>query len=291
MSEPGPRPGRHRRRAIVTRQPVIGGAPVSVIRPRYGREVREYRDEPPIGALPGRLRGALVLGTMLSVVAIAFGAGVYYVYASSLLRVKVAEVEGAALTSPNDLAAQAALFNHSLVTADLSAAEARVEQLPLVKDATIERHWPRTIRIVVTERQPCGVWEQSGVAYTIDRDGVVLGTGTAIAPPPGAPVIRSFEQGSRIQGEKVDASAVEAASRIWTELPARLGVAVTEVAFLVDKGVQVTTDDGQVALLGDASGIDYKLAAWAAMAQEADERGIVYRAIDLRFGNRPVLIQ
>ena len=286
MSEPGPRPGHHRRRAIVTRQPVIGGPAVSVVRPRYGRELE---DEPQTSRLYGRLRGFLVLGAVLSVVVVAMGAGVYYVYSSSLLRVKVAEVEGASLTSPNDLAAQAALFNESLLTADLAAAEARVEQLPLVQGARIERHWPRTVRIVVTERQPWGLWEQSGVLYTIDREGVVLGT--SIAAPPNAPVIKSFQQGSRIQGDRVDRNAVDAAERIWSELPARLGVEVSEVAFLADKGVQVTTGDGQVALLGDASGIDYKLAAWAAMAQEADARGIVYSAIDLRFGNRPVLIQ
>ena len=287
MSEPGPRPGHHRRRAIVTRHPVIGGPAVSVARPRNGHEV--------IGELPprkrdyGRLRGLLVLGTVFSVMAIALGAGLYYVYTSSLLRVKVAEVDGAVYTSPNELAAQAGLFNESLVTADLEAAAARVEQMPLVKDATVERQWPRTIRITVVERQPWGIWEQSGVAYTIDRDGIVMGT--SIAAPANAPVIKSFEQGSRIQGEAVDQDAVEAAARIWTELPAQLGVQVTEVAFLADKGVQVTTSDGQVALLGDASGIEYKLAAWAAMARAADERGIVYRAIDLRFGNRPVLIQ
>jgi hypothetical protein len=115
--------------------------------------------------------------------------------------------------------------------------------------------------------------------------------GTTIAPPPGAPVIRSSEQGSRIQGERVDIHAVQAAARIWSDLPARLGVEVTEVAFLAGMGVQVTTSDGQVALLGDASGVDYKLAAWAAISDEALRQGIVYRVIDLRFGNRPVLVQ
>lgn len=313
MREPGPRPGhRHHRKAIVTRQPVIGGRPASVIRPPYGGEIepviglprarRVDVDGPTIGAAPARrpapaatapgrrsYRGIVVLGAVFVVIAGALGAGAWAVYASSLLRVNVAEVEGAALTDPHEIAGVAALFQESMLTADLAAAEARIEQLPLVKEANIEKRWPRTIHITVVERQPWGVWEQMGVAYTIDRDGVVLGT--TIAPPPDAPVIRSSEQGSRIQGDRVDAHAVDAAARIFADLPSALGVEVTEVAFLAGMGVQVTTSDGQVALFGDASGIDYKIAAWAAMADEADRQGIVYRTIDLRFGNRPVLVQ
>jgi cell division protein FtsQ len=289
MNEPGTRPGHpHRRRAIVTRQPVIGGGRVAVVRPRYGRETEP---EIPIGLPPQgrRYRAIALIGCVAVLVFAAMGAGSYFIYNSNLLRVNVAEVEGAALTNPHEIAGTAALFQDSMLTADFEAAEDRIRQMPLVQDASIERSWPRTIRITVVERQPWGTWEQAGVAYTIDREGVVLGT--TIAAPAGAPVIRSSEQGSRIQGDRVDRHAVDAAARLFADLPGRLGVGVTEVAFLAGKGVQVTTDDGQVALLGDASGIDYKLATWAAMSAQADEEGIVYRIIDLRFGNRPVLVQ
>jgi cell division protein FtsQ len=257
-----------------------------MVRPRYGREAREYEEGP---HRERRLRGFLVLGAVLAVVIGALSTGAYFGYTSNLVRVKVTEVEGAVLSSPEEIAARAELFGESLLTADLAAAEGRIREMPLIQDATLERRWPRTVRIVVTERQAWGVWEQSGVAYTIDAEGVVLGT--TVAPPSGSPVIRSSEQGSRLPGDRVDRHAVDATARIWTQLPAQLGVEVTEVAFLAGKGVQVTTGDGQVALFGDSSGIDYKIAAWAAMARKAAEEGIVYRAIDLRFGNRPVLVQ
>jgi cell division protein FtsQ len=286
MKQPGPRPGTRHRKAIVTRQPVIGGRPVSVVRPRYGREIDDRHDEPP---RERRWRGVFVLCAVLTVFVGIAGAAAYFGYQSNIVRVKVAEVEGASLSSPEEIAGQAALFGESMVTADFEAAARRIEAMPLIQDARVERRWPRTIRIVVTERQPWGTWEQAGAAYTIDREGVVLGT--TVAPPPDAPVIRSSEQGTRIPGDRVDRHAVDATARIWSDLPAQLGVEVTEVAFLAGKGVQVTTGDGQVALLGDASGIDYKLAAWAAMARRAEAEGIVYRAIDLRFGNRPVLVQ
>jgi hypothetical protein len=64
---------------------------------------------------------------------------------------------------------------------------------------------------------------------------------------------------------------------------------VSEVRFLGSKGVQVTTADGQSALLGDSSSIAYKLAVWAAVSTQAARQGINYTSIDLRYGNRPVL--
>jgi cell division protein FtsQ len=236
-----------------------------------------------------RYRGFIILGAAFALVVAAIGGGGYALHNSSLFRVKTVEVEGAVLSSPNQLAAEAGLFRQSLLTADLAAATQRLRAMPLVKDAHIERRWPNTVRITVIERTPWGVWEQDGVPYTIDRDGVVLGT--TYPAPPNAPVIKSSEKGTRLPGERVDHAAVDAASRIWTELPGQLGVEVTEVAFLAGMGVRVTTGDGQIALLGDASGIDYKLAAWAAMAGEARAQGIAYTTIDLRFGNRPVLVQ
>ena len=158
--------------------------------------------------------------------------------------------------------------------------------LPLVKSASVERAWPHTLTITVREREPWGIWEQSGVQYTIDRDGVVLGLFQA---PEGAPIIKSAEQGGRRQGDRVDYQAVEAAVQIYGELPGALGVGVAEVAFLAGKGVQVTTSDSRTALFGDSSSISYKLAVWGATQKQAHAQGIEYTTIDLRFGNRPVL--
>jgi cell division protein FtsQ len=175
-----------------------------------------------------------------------------------------------------------------MFTADLAGALDRIRAYPLVSAAQIERSWPSTIHIRIAERQPWGTWQQQGVKYTIDRDGVVLGT--TIPAPTGSPVIQSSEQGSRIQGDHVDVQAIQATAEIYQELPQQLGTQVAEVAFLAGKGVKVTTTDGRSALFGDSSGIAYKIAAWAAMAKEADREGISYSAIDLRAGNRPVLI-
>ena len=82
---------------------------------------------------------------------------------------------------------------------------------------------------------------------------------------------------------------MDAAAEIYEKLPRQLGTTVKQVSFIAGKGVQVTTTNNQTALLGDSSSIAYKLAVWAAMAQQAQTQRISYTTIDLRYGNRPVL--
>lgn len=185
-----------------------------------------------------------------------------------------------------DLLQKAGLWDQSMFTADLTAAQHRIAAMPLVDSVEIARAWPDSIKITVTERQPWGTWEQSGVDYVIDHTGVVIDRGKAAA---GSPIIKSSEPGNREIGDHVDYQAVDAAAEIYKQLPAALGSTVSDVSFVAGKGVQVTTADGQTALFGDSSSIDYKLAVWAAVQKEAREKGLQYTTVDLRFGNRPVV--
>jgi cell division protein FtsQ len=196
------------------------------------------------------------------------------------------EVVGNERISAGTVVESTGLLGESMFDANLAAAQTALYQQPLVNSVTIERHWPHTIRIVLEERKAWGTWEQSGVQYTIDREGVVLDQGAAA---PGSPLIRSTEPGNRIVGDRVDYQAVDAAAEIYEKLPRQLGTTVQEVAFITGKGVQVTTTNNQTALFGDSSSIAYKLAVWAALAKEAQTRDINYTTIDLRYGNRPVL--
>lgn len=213
-------------------------------------------------------------------------AAAVWVWQSPVFEVNELKVEGNERIAADTVVEKADLLGQSMFTADLATAQKQLYGLPLVSSVTIKREWPNTMRIVIQERRAWGTWEQGGVRYTIDREGVVLGT---VPPPAGSPVIRSSELGSRLQGDRVDYQAVDAAAEIYERLPKQLGTTVTEVAFVAGKGVQVTTARGETALFGDSSAIAYKLAVWAALSQQATARGINYTTIDLRYGNRPVL--
>jgi cell division protein FtsQ len=265
-----PAVGEARPRTIVRRsQFVIGEGVAPRSRPRWR---------------PGR---RLVLTAGSIVILAGLVAGGTWLYRAPYFRVSTVEVVGTQRMSPGTVVSRAGLLGESMLTADLAGAQRSLYELPLIAAVRVERDWPSTIRIVIEERRPWGTWEQAGVDYLIDREGVVLAVGERLGP--GAPAIRSSEPGTRLVGDRVDYQAVDAAAEIYERLPRQLGTTVAEVAFTRGKGVQVTTADGQIALFGDSSSIAYKLAVWAALAAEARQRNISYTTVDLRYGNRPVL--
>jgi len=275
-------------RMIVRRS---AGATVGELRPgqivhRRGRGVQPVRRPVWKRVLAWRPSRSFVIGVAAVGVLVLAGAGMYWVYQSPLLRVQHIEVYGTERIGTDVVVQRADLLGESMFSADLAAAQEAIYGHPLVSSVRVERDWPNTVRIFVQERHAWGAWEQGGVRYTIDRDGVVLGT---TAPAEGSPLIKSSETAPLRQGDRVDYQAVQAAAEIYELLPRQLGTTVTEVAFVAGQGVKVTTADGQSALFGDSSSIPYKLAVWAAMAQQARAQGINYTTIDLRFGNRPVL--
>ena len=209
-----------------------------------------------------------------------------WAWESPLLRVREVEVTGAVSTREADILDRVGFRGERMITADLDGAARAIAALPLVASVEIERAWPDTVRITVREREPWGSWEQAGLRYTIDREGYVLGHG---APPANATTIVSNESYSLRAGDRVDRHAVDAAAEITTRIEEALGTRAVELTYSPDEGIRVRTADGQTALLGDSSGIAYKLAVWARVSREATARGINYATIDLRFGDRPVL--
>ena len=263
-------------RSIIKRERgMTVGGPSGPRGPRFRR--------PRLGWRPSK--GLLWLAGAAGVIALA-GYGAYWTWTSPFFKVSNIEVRGTERMAASTVVESTGLLGDSMFNADVAKAQEALYQQPLVSSVRIERKWPDSIVVHIEERKTWGTWEQSGVRYSIDREGVVLGLGAA---PQGAPVIKSSEPGNRVVGDRVDYQAVDAAAEIYEKLPRQLGTTVAEVAFITGKGVQVTTTNNQTALFGDSSSIAYKLSVWAALQQEAQAQRINYTTIDLRYGNRPVL--
>lgn len=69
--------------------------------------------------------------------------------------------------------------SRSMLRFDSLAARHRIERLAWVKTATINRIFPDSIDIEITEREPFAVWNRSGRNYLIDRTGRILGAAPA----------------------------------------------------------------------------------------------------------------
>lgn len=66
------------------------------------------------------------------------------------------------------------VWDRSLITLNTNAVQKKVEQLPWVRGAVVERVFPHTLNIYVTERQGIGRWVTLDGRYVFDKDGVVI---------------------------------------------------------------------------------------------------------------------
>jgi cell division protein FtsQ len=109
--------------------------------------------------------------------------------AKSGFRVEDVEVVGRSQTEPKALLAAAGLSRGDPILA-FSPAEARqrIENLPWVESAAVERRLPDTIAITIVERKPIALWQHSEKISLIDASGVVLGN-VAIESAPNLPLI------------------------------------------------------------------------------------------------------
>lgn len=211
-------------------------------------------------------------------------AGIVALYLSPALRVNEIEVGGATTVSAEEIEAVAGLNGASLLTADLGAAESRIEELPMVKDAAISRAWPQGLRIAIVERTPWAVWQAGSRAYTVDDEGVVL-VGDA---PEGALVISvSGVDVSLEPGQIVDQDAVALARSLTELVPAELALNVVTFEWSGERGLTITTDSGYAVVLGDSQDMEYKLAVWREIEAELGRANMTGHVLDLRFGDRP----
>lgn len=63
----------------------------------------------------------------------------------------------------------------AILAVDLAAAQKRIEEIPWVRSAAVERRLPHQIHILITERQPIALWQNKGRYFLIDHDGQIVG--------------------------------------------------------------------------------------------------------------------
>ena len=72
------------------------------------------------------------------------------------------------------LAALGAARGTPMLEISPSAAKTRLEALPWIRSASVERFLPDTLYVQVTERQPLALWQRKGKLELIDREGAVV---------------------------------------------------------------------------------------------------------------------
>jgi cell division protein FtsQ len=206
-------------------------------------------------------------------------------YTSPLLRVQRLEVVGATAVSADEVGSLARLDGDSMMRLDFASAEERVETIPMVQSARLERRWPQTVRVVITERAAWAFWQAGEDRYVIDTEGVVL---PGSVPLENAPVIRDVSGPLRLApGDQVDRDAVVLSRALIERVPEKLAMNVAALEYSPQQGLALTTDAGYRVVVGDSQNVDYKLAVWQAIEGRLGRETMAGHVLDLRFGDRP----
>ncbi len=105
----------------------------------------------------------------------AIGDGLYAASASAGLSVEDVLVEGRNRTRSEAILATLGVARGTPILAfDPHAAKVRLEALPWVREATVERRLPDTVFLRLSERTPMALWQSDGKLAVIDGDGQVI---------------------------------------------------------------------------------------------------------------------
>lgn len=224
-----------------------------------------------------RTLGLLVVVTLLTIGAIAL-------VNSSWLDVDDFEVTGAGNTTVDQVErASGIAVKTPLLDVDLTLAEERIERLPWVLTAAVDRRWTGTIAIEITEREPVtAVVAEANAFVLIDASGRQLAL-VDNRPPGYLPVAGIVANGVEGQPAPPETQAV---LRLMGELTPELEDEVDQI--VVDDGtLYLDLRSGGRALMGDDTALGQKVLSLETILQRVDLRCLW--EIDVRVPSAPAV--
>jgi len=251
-------------------------------RRRVNRQVRKARRARTILRWAGILGANLAIGAILVV----SGASVArHFTTSSELAVREIVVEGTSRTSPDAVREVLRPFvGRNLVELDLDEVASAATRNPWVKEASVKRVLPGTVRVVVVERRPGALALLRGLVYVVDDGGYVMGPAGPDLPYD-LPLIVGLDG---LQGKPLEsglARGVELLVRLHEAQPA-WAKGISELDLSRPDRVAVTRVDGGAQILLDPDHIDRNLGAYLALQPMIARKIGDGRRVDLRWNRR-----
>lgn len=163
---------------------------------------------------------------------------------SSVLAVQKVTVSGERTVSQRDvLAAARVQLGTPLVRIDLSRIQQQVAALRPVARVSVQREWPHTVAISVTERKPAATIRSPGTGWEVlDKTGVVF---RHVPRQPALPVIAVPSTSSR--------PVLQAAATVVTSLPPHLVARIRRVSARTVDDITLHLTDGREVRWGSAA--------------------------------------
>jgi len=225
------------------------------------------------------------------------------VLTSAAFRVQQVSVVGTDNRDLVDRLQHMGMQGQSMFMVDVAVLTARIEMIPLVASASVEKQWPNLLVITVVERIPVLLWQRGHETYSVDTHGVVI---APLSETRGADhlmtVIDVRSQSNPIHpGVRLNEADIAFAVEIFERLPKVTGVIDFKLRYDDTIGqtapegngsfIVVDKPDGWLAYLGgmdDANPLDNRLIELQQILMLAQRKQLNLATIDLRFGLRPV---
>lgn len=211
----------------------------------------------------------------------------YYSVESPFFAVREIPVSGTKLLDAAQVQDAAGVMGRNALLVRAGAVEQAVSKLTAVQQAQAIVSLAGRVAVSITERTPLVQWQAPGGFFLIDREGVVF---SQQPPPSPVTVVRAAGGPALEVGGRVDPSILASVEALQKALPSRAGVQPQWFDYSVADGISIPISDSERVVFGDASDLDSKLAALAAITQFLESTKSQAQLIDLRFKDRPVYV-
>ncbi|MEY3020456.1 MAG: hypothetical protein RLZZ272_1440 [Actinomycetota bacterium] len=236
-------------------------------------------------AVRGERRRARLRRTLIGATLVAIVIALAVIERGPLVALEWVEVVGTVRLDPAEVRTAAGLEEGtSIVRLRLGAARERVVALPLVRAADVSRTGVRSVRVLVEERQAVVEVRGGGVQRLVDREGVVIASGT----DPTLTEVRLADAPPAVGGRASEVPALAAAMTVWRGVSGPVRADLERIEALVEDDVVLLLVDGTRVRLGRADRLDEKVRALGAILEDVGD--VPVAVIDLRSPTAPVVV-
>lgn len=190
---------------------------------------------------------AAVVGTLCVAGGLAWAA-----WSTSWLAVKQVRIVGLEYTSEAQVLDTAQVpIGTPLLQVSTGEIEDRIGEIRMVRQATVQREFPDTIRVTIVERQPVAWVEQGGAPWAVDASGVVFRKLTA--KPKGL---------ARLNVSARETKTLEAAAQVADELASvdpEFFARVGSISAKSQDSIELTFDGNKTVVWGDSENTQQKV--------------------------------
>ncbi len=255
-------------------------------RRRVNRHVHKARRARTLLRLAGIVGANLAIGALLVVSA---GSVARHFATSDELAVREILVEGTAATTPEAVREVLQPFlGRNLVELALDDVAKTALRDPWVKQATVKRILPETLRVSVIERTPGALASIRGLVYVVDDGGFVMGPAGPDLPYD-LPLLVGLDAHQGKDRETVLARGVALLMQLNGAFPAWTR-GISEVDLSRSDRVAVTRVEGGPQILLDPERIDRNLGAYLALRSTIARKVGDTARVDLRWSQRISLL-